>query len=196
MEPGDVLVGQYHSQNDATEEEHHEHHKEDTLVGGEVKLGLEAEDGDRQTHQGCDPQTQKDRLGIVITGKHPSEISHGEGKDAQQDQIPWEIPPGSRAASKNQVGHKENSIGSPVPSRMCLNVPLDRFAEGEESHNNKSHQELDHQDGINLPDEHPAHIPVIPAEGREHLRVPGVPTAAIAGACAGVDVSPAGVERD
>lgn len=33
-----ILVGQYHSQDDATKEKHHEHHKEDTLVGGEVKL--------------------------------------------------------------------------------------------------------------------------------------------------------------
>lgn len=33
-----VLVGQYHSQDDATEEEHHEHDEEDALVGGEVKL--------------------------------------------------------------------------------------------------------------------------------------------------------------
>lgn len=31
-----------------------------------------------------------------------------------------------------------------------------------------------------LPDEHSAHIPVIPAEGREHLHVPWVPTTAIA----------------
>lgn len=60
VEPRDILVGQYHSQDNATEEEDHEHHEEHPLVRGEVKLGLEAEDHDRQTHQGSDSQAQED----------------------------------------------------------------------------------------------------------------------------------------
>lgn len=49
-------------------------------------LALEAEDGDRKTHQGRDPQTQKHRFGVVKAERrgsllvlHSGTLTHGRG---------------------------------------------------------------------------------------------------------------------
>lgn len=168
-------------------------------------------------------------LGSLCWGWHPEGMTHcsGEQKDLSgtpQSCFYVEEPEIIHVPTEQKLPCVQGRTGAGHAWYKASITATPDLPEGEESHNNESHQELDHQDGINLeqeaahgraagsplptqlqaapwsrgaqaraarflwalapylPDEHPAHVPVIPAEGREHLRVPGVPAAAIAGA--------------
>lgn len=172
LKPWNIMERKHNSQYDPTKQQHHQHHKEHPLARRKVILGLEAKYGDGEANQSCNSQAEEDGLGVVVAGEHSCQVGHGQSKDAEEDQVPWEVSPWSRAAGKDQIGDKENSIGSPIPGWICLDISLNWFTKSEDSHNADCNKELKQKDAVNLPDEYPAYILVIPAESCEGLSFP------------------------
>lgn len=110
MQPRNIFEGEHNGCNDASHKYYDPKDTEEALALCEVHLSLEAEDCDGDANNGSDNKSKKHCLCVVVTGYGSSHVGQSQCKDEQQNDIPWELPPGALTADQNKVGDDIHSI--------------------------------------------------------------------------------------
>lgn len=142
MKPLDIFEGQHDGCNDAGDKHYDPKDTEKALTLGEVHLCLEAEDCYCDADDSSDSQSEKHCFCVIVTGNGSSHVGQSQGKDEQQHDVPWELPPGALAADQHKVGDEIHSIRCPVDSWVSLDEQSDRSDKCKYSHNGGSDKQL------------------------------------------------------
>lgn len=110
VKPKYVFEGQHDGCNDASHEHDDTEDTEKALALGEVDLRLEAEHCDGDADDSCDSQRKKHCFCVIVTGYGSSHIRQRQSKEAEQNHVPWELPPGALAADQHDVGDEIHCV--------------------------------------------------------------------------------------
>jgi len=124
-----------------------------TSTASEVDLGLEGEEGQCEGDGCCGAHGHQHRVGRVEGGDGAQHETLAHCKDSETDEVARTLPPDIPTAGEDDDAGEGSSPAGEHDPLVLLDVTFNGLHIHEESHDGARHEELAHQDGVNLPDE-------------------------------------------